>query len=169
MSIFNSRGSLICALFTAFTVVLSGCASTGSSLLSSDSTITTASGEVISVDPRLTEGDEAKFFSRSGFQACTASAAVGILACMVSNSSNKALCSVAAGVAACGVAMGTNYYFDQRRAQYSNTATRLDKIDEDIKSDTNRIVKRTETAQAVINDNKKTLAQIIYHHRCRAH
>ena len=84
--------------------LLSGCASTGSSLLGGTQ-----------ADDRLTSGQDAKFFSRSGFQACAGAAAVGVLACMLSNSSNKAACAIIAGVAACGVAMGTNYYLDQRR------------------------------------------------------
>ena len=102
--------------------LLSGCASTGSSLLSGTQ-----------ADDRLASGQDAKFFSRSGFQACAGAAAVGVLACMLSNSSNKAACAIIAGVAACGVAMGTNYYLDQRRTEYANTSDRLAAMQRDVK------------------------------------
>ena len=74
------RASLAGALAVA--LALTGCASTGSSLLGGAET-----------DPRLTESSDAEFFSKSGFQACAGAAAVGVLACMLSNSSNKIACS----------------------------------------------------------------------------
>lgn len=61
-------------------------------------------------DPRLSAGNDAKFFSTSGYQACAVAAGAGVLACALSNSGNKAACAVVAGLAACGVAMGANYY-----------------------------------------------------------
>lgn len=141
---------LFAVLSLSGALILSGCASTGSSFLSDDS----------SADPRLTQGSDAQFFSKSGFQACAAGASVAVLACMVSNSSNKAGCAIAAGVAACGVAMGGNYYLDQRRSQYSNTNERLQVMTTDVQEDTQRIVARTETAYAVISDDKKRLAEM---------
>lgn len=131
-------------------LVLSGCASTGSALLSKGP----------APDPRLTSGNDAQFFSKSGFQACAAAAGVGVLACMVSNSSNKATCAIVAGIAACGVAMGANYYLDYRRSQYANTGERLNAMTNDVKADTQKVIARTDTAMQVITDNKTTLSKI---------
>ena len=141
---------LLAGLLIVTMLVLSGCASTGSSLLSSGP----------SADPRLTSGSDAQFFSKSGFQACAAAAGVGILACMVSNSSNKAGCAIVAGIAACGVAMGANYYLDYRRSQYANTGERLNAMTNDVKADTEKVIARTDTAMQVIADNKTTLSKI---------
>ncbi|MGB3425347.1 MAG: hypothetical protein WBF84_09630 [Castellaniella sp.] len=137
-------------LLIATMLVLSGCASTGSSLLSKGP----------AADPRLTTGDDAQFFSKSGFQACAAAATVGVLACMISNSNNKAACAIVAGIAACGVAMGANYYLDQRRSQYANTGERLDVMTSDVQADTQKVIARTDTAMQVITENKTTLSKI---------
>lgn len=143
------QGRLLPILLSV-TLVLGGCASTGSSMLGGSS----------DADPRLTSGEEAEFFSRSGYQACAASAAIGAMACMLSNSSNKAVCAVAAGVAACGVAMGANYYLDQRRGEYANTGERLDAMNQDIQQDTQRVIARTETARSVIAEDKALIVGI---------
>lgn len=130
-------------------LLLTGCASTGSSMLGGDN-----------ADPRLTQGNDAQFFSKSGYQACAVGAGVGILTCALSNSSNKAVCAVAAGITACGVAMGANYYLDQRRSEYSNTSQRLAKMNTDVQQDTQNVITRTATAQQVINDDQLRIAQI---------
>ncbi|NWE37773.1 hypothetical protein, partial [Pseudomonas gingeri] len=87
-------------------------------------------------------------------------AGIGILSCALSNSSNKAVCAVAAGITACGVAMGANYYLDQRRSEYSNTGQRLTKMNNDVQQDTQNVIARTATAQQVINDDQTRIAQI---------
>lgn len=135
----------------AGSILLSGCASTGSLL--TDSSVPAA-------DPRLTQGNDAAFFSKSGFTACAGAAGAGVLACALSNSSNKAACAVVAGIAACGVAMGANYYYDQRRSQYANTAERLGVMSADIQKDTENVVARTETMQRVIRDDEQSIAAI---------
>ncbi|MDO9625913.1 MAG: hypothetical protein Q7J46_18245 [Pseudomonas sp.] len=131
-------------------ILLTGCASTGSSMI----------GGSPAADPRLTQGNGAKFFSTSGFQACAAAAGAGVLACALSNSSNKAQCAVIAGIAACGVAMGANYYFDQRRSEYSDTTERLQLMSSDIQADTDKVASRTATLQQVIRDDEERIAQI---------
>ena len=141
--------ALLVALGLSATLILSGCASTGSGLLGG-----------ASADPRLTSGSDAQFFSKSGFQACATGAGVAALACLASNAGNKPACMLVAGIAACGVAMGGNYYLDQRRSEYANTNERLKAITSDVQADTQRIVARTETAYAVIQDDKRHLAQI---------
>lgn len=131
-------------------VLLTGCANTGSSMLGSSD----------GADPRLTQGNDAQFFSKSGYQACAVGAGVGILSCALSNSNNKAVCAVAAGVLACGVAMGANYYLDQRRSEYADTTQRLQKMNSDVEQDTQNVITRTATAQQVIKDDQARIAQI---------
>lgn len=144
-----TRFKLQIAIILTGTLLLGGCASTGSSMVDSSKT-----------DPRLTQGNDAQFFSKSGYQACAVGAGVGILSCALSNSSNKAVCAVAAGITACGVAMGANYYLDQRRSEYSNTGQRLTKMNNDVQLDTQNVIARTATAQQVINDDQTRIAQI---------
>lgn len=125
-------------------VLLSGCASTGSNSLGMGAP---------APDPRLTQGTDAQFFSKSGYQACAMGAGAAVLACVLGNPGNKAVCMIAAGVAACGVAMGANYYVDQRRSEYADTNQRLQKYNSDVQLDTQKVVMRTATAQQVINDD----------------
>jgi len=139
-------------LMMAVSLVLSGCASTGSPF-ATDSTPGTA-------DPRLTESTDAKFFSASGYQACAVAAAGGILICTLSDAGNKVACAAAAGLAACGVAMGANYYLDDRRAKYADTTQRLNVMTADVQKETAKVAERTNTLQRVINDDKQQIADI---------
>ena len=79
---------------------------------------------------------------------------------MLSNSSNKIACSAIAGVAACGIAMGTNYYLDQRRSEYKTTGALLDAMTRDVEQDTQKLKLRAQTLNAVMDDDKKKLAQL---------
>ncbi|KAG1447242.1 hypothetical protein G6F57_017119 [Rhizopus arrhizus] len=144
------RRALLGAMMISVALI-SGCASTQSAMLSKDGG---------TVDPRLTESSDAKFFSKSGYQACAASALGGVLACTLSNSGNKAVCAVAAGIAACGVAMGANYYLDYRRSQYANTTDRLNAITGDIRQDTDKVIARSNTVREVIKDDQARLENI---------
>ncbi|MDI3353591.1 hypothetical protein MO767_04230 [Pseudomonas sp. UYIF39] len=145
-----TRFKLQIAFVVAGSLLLTGCANTGSSML----------GDNEGADPRLTQGQDAEFFSKSGYQACAMGAGVGILACALSNSNNKGVCAIAAGITACGVAMGANYYLDQRRSEYSDTTTRLAKMNSDVEQDTQNVIARTATAQQVIKDDQAQIAQI---------
>ena len=142
----NSKFLLSCVMSAS--IVLSGCASTGSSM--TDAT----------ADPRLTQGEDAEFFSKSGYQACAAAAAVGVLACALSNSSDKGTCAIVAGIAACGVAMGSNYYLDQRRSEYADTSERLQVMTQEVKDDTEKVAAKSETMNQVIRDDQQQLAMI---------
>jgi hypothetical protein len=146
------KRSFVCFLITA--LLLSGCAKTGSNVLDKNSSTTN------SADTRLTSGKGAEFFSKSGYQACIVGASVAIGSCILLSSKDKAQCAITAGIAACGVAMGANYYLDNRRVQYADTTQRLQAMDADIQNDTNAVVERTNTAKQVIADNNKTLTQI---------
>lgn len=143
-----SRSRFVVSFVVAGSILLTGCASTGSSMTTN------------SPDPRLTQGSTAEFFSKSGYQACAVAAGAGVLACALSNSGNKTACAVVAGLAACGVAMGANYYLDQRRSQYSNTTERLQVMTKDVQADTDKVVARTAVAQQVINDDQQSIAKI---------
>ena len=146
-----ARFSSWISLVLVAALAVTGCASTGSSL--TDDRGGTA-------DPRLTSGADAKFFSTSGYQACAVAAGAGVLACALSNSGNKAACAVIAGVAACGVAMGANYYLDQRRAQYSNTTERLNVMTGEVQKKNAQLAERSSTLQRVIADDKQQIADI---------
>lgn len=145
------RKNLFMTSLVAAALTLAGCASTGSSMLPG------GSGGNNNADTRLTQGNDAEFFSKSGFQACAGGAATGVLGCMVSGSSNKTACAVAAGIAACGVAMGANYYLDQRRSEYASTEERLTVMSEDIQADTAKVIERTQTARQVIADDRESI------------
>ncbi|EOW6742793.1 hypothetical protein ACOZ0W_001928 [Cronobacter dublinensis] len=134
------------AMVAGLIVVLAGCQSTGSS-----------SG---GVDPRLANNQDVEFFNKSGWQACAGGAALGALACAVSNSSNKAVCMAAAAIAGCGVGMGANAYLDNQRKKYASQELQLDAAIKDVESENARIQNATNVAKSVIASDKKTLASI---------
>ncbi len=129
---------------------ISGCASTGSSLLNNG----------VKPDPRLTQGSDAKFFSQSGLEACMMGAAAGVAVGLLAGGKNKAAGAVVGAVAACGVALGANYYLDVRRSQYKNTSDQLKAMGDDIKTDTQKVQDRSNSIVAVMADDKKKLAQL---------
>lgn len=63
-------------------------------------------------------------------------------------------------VAACGVAMGANYYLDVRRGQYQNTSDRLKAMGDDIKTDTQKVQARSNSIKAVMADDKRKLEML---------
>jgi DNA repair exonuclease SbcCD ATPase subunit len=109
------------------------------------------------VDPRLTEGESAKFFSKSGAQACAAGALTGVLACALTNSSNKAACMAIAAVAGCGVGAGANYLLDQRRAKFANNEQRINSFIEDVQADNQKLQTRMQNINVVLQENQRTL------------
>lgn len=143
--------NLLLSFSVASALFLTGCASTGSSLMNLGTS---------DADPRLTEGNDAEFFNKSGYQACAVGAVAGVLGCMVSNSSNRATCMIAAGIAACGVAMGANYYLDQRRSEYASTSERLTAMSQDIQADTRKVIERTEIARQVMADDRARIERL---------
>jgi hypothetical protein len=143
LNIFPRRlGIAIVALITS--VFLAGCQNIGGG----------------DVDPRLTSGEDAKFFSKSGLQACAAGALAGALACAVSNSGNKAACMAIAAVAGCGVGAGANYLLDSRRAKYANNEQRIDSFIEDVQSDNKKLQTRIQNINVVLRENQQTLQQL---------
>jgi len=136
-------------LVLGFTVVLAGCQSTSSLTGSGDKT-----------DPRLQNSADYQFFSKSGWQACAGGAAVGALACAISNSSNKAVCMAAAAVAGCGVGMGANAYLDNQRSKYANKEQRLNASIADVQADNQKLQRATTVAKSVIADDRQMLTQL---------
>ncbi len=112
------------------------------------------------VDPRLTEGEGAKFFSKSGAQACAAGALTGVLACALSGSGNKAACMAIAAVAGCGVGAGANYVLDQRRAKFANNEQRINSFIEDVQADNQKLQTRMKNINVVLQENQRTLTAL---------
>ncbi|MDQ1211353.1 MULTISPECIES: hypothetical protein [Pantoea] len=142
------------ALLVSVSLLLSGCANTGSSLLSGTKP-----------DSRLTSGEQSQLFSSSAAQGCgmgaLAGAGMGALAGVLAGNSKQVLAGAAIGGAAgCAAGVAANYYLDSLKKDYATTADRLQAMDTDIKKDTADIAKTTEAMKAVIRDNQATLTQI---------
>ncbi|WP_225086899.1 hypothetical protein U1R68_17925 [Pectobacterium colocasium] len=151
MNIINR--SATCFILSA-TLVLSGCANTGSSLLAG-----------IKPDARLTSGEQAKFFSASGAQGCgvgaLTGAGIGALAGSLKGDSKDALIGAAIGGAAgCAVGMTANYYLDSLQKDYATTGDRLKAMNTDISEDTSAVEKTTVSMRQVISENQATLTRI---------
>lgn len=110
--------------------------------------------------PQLTGSDEARFFSKSGLQACAGGALVGLATCKLTNTcdSNKGMFTAA--MVGCGVGMGANYYLDQRRSEYANTEQRLDTMIADVREDNRKLQTLTATATDVLNQDKQKLTTL---------
>lgn len=109
------------------------------------------------VDPRLTETDSAKFFTKAAAQGCAAGALTGVLACALTNSSNKAACMAIAAAAGCGAGATAAYVIDSRRAKYSNKEIRMDALIADVQDDNKKLEARLKDVQVVMRDNQQTL------------
>lgn len=141
-------------IIVSLTLLLSGCANTGSSLLSNTKP-----------DPRLTTTEQSKFFTSSAAQGCgvgaLAGAGLGALVGVLAGDSKKALVGAAAGGAAgCAAGMATNYYLDNLKKDYATTADRLQAMDKDISKDTADVAKTSAAMKEVISDNHATLTKI---------
>jgi septal ring factor EnvC (AmiA/AmiB activator) len=152
----------VTTILISTTLVLSGCADSmysmphfGNSAPSSQTQ--TGTGQA---DPRLTQSDEAQFFSRSGWTACAGGAAIGVIGCQLLSHNDKTKCMLTSALALCGVAMGANYYLDQRRSEYSNTEQRLDATIADVREDNRKLQNLTQTARTVMAEDKQQLAKI---------
>ena len=141
-------------LLVSLTLLLSGCANTGSSLLSGTKP-----------DPRLTSTEQAKFFSASGAQGCgvgaLAGAGIGALAGALAGDTKKAVMGAAIGGAAgCAVGLTANYYLDSLKKDYASTADRLQAMGKDITKDTADVEKSSAAMKQVISDNRALLTKM---------
>lgn len=147
------KRSAIC-LLVSLPLLLSGCANTGSTLLSGTKP-----------DPRLTTTEQSKFFTSSAAQGCgvgaLAGAGLGALVGVLAGDTKKALVGAAAGGAAgCAAGLATNYYLDNLKKDYATTADRLQAMDKDISKDTADLAKTSAAMKDVISDNHATLTKI---------
>lgn len=151
--VINFKRSSAC-LLVSLTLILSGCANTGSSLLSGTKP-----------DARLTSGEQSSLFSNSALQGCglgaLGGAGIGALTGALAGDGKKALVGAAVGgTAGCAAGLATNYYLDSLKKDYATTADRLQAMDKDINQDTADVAKTTATMKAVIRDNRATLTKI---------
>ena len=143
----RAKNKALLAFITLVSLIfLSGCQTTG--------------GGQGDVDPRLTQGDSAKFFTKAGAQACAVGALTGVLACALTHSSNKAACMAIAAVAGCTVGAGGAYVLDQRRAKYSNNEQRIQSFIEDVQKDNDNLKVRINEVNVVLRENQQTLRQL---------
>jgi septal ring factor EnvC (AmiA/AmiB activator) len=154
----------VTTMLISATLLLSGCADSPYSMPHFGTSAPTSPTETQSIagqaDPRLTQSDEAKFFSRSGWTACAGGAVIGVIGCQLLSHNDKVKCMLASALVLCGVAMGTNYYLDQRRSQYSNTEQRLDAMIADVREDNRKLQNLTQTARTVMAEDKQQLAKL---------
>ncbi|MBQ0132966.1 MAG: hypothetical protein KBT18_12590 [Comamonas sp.] len=146
-----SLTSLLC-------VVLSGCLATGGAMNTGESGDASSTELDVAGDLRLTSGTDAKFFSNSGFQSCIVAGGGTAALCLLIGKAPKQ-CLVPA-LAACGVAMGANYYLDQRRAQYADKTQRLNAMTSDVKADSDNVAMRSNTMKNVLKDDKARMVAI---------
>jgi len=149
----NFKRSSSC-LLVSLTLLLGGCANTGSSLLSGTKP-----------DPRLTSGEQSSLFSSSAAQGCglgaLSGAGIGALTGALAGDGKKALVGAAVGGAAgCAAGLAANYYLDSLKKDYATTADRLQAMDKDINKNTADLAKTTVAMKAVISDNRATLTKI---------
>ncbi|MDF7666635.1 hypothetical protein PT273_02020 [Orbaceae bacterium ESL0727] len=135
---------IISVLTICLSLVLVGCQSNGSSRGSSSD-----------VDPALTKGQSAQFFSKSAWQSCAIGAGVGGLGCMLLG--GKTGTCIASAAVGCGIAMGTNYYLDSKRAEYANSEQRLNVYIRDIQKNSQEVQSVTSASKAVLDKNLATL------------
>ena len=155
------RKIAVMAFLSIFLVVSGGCANSPYEIPKFLQPTSTGQGQGQSqVDPRLSNSDDARFFSKSGFQACIGGALIGVGGCALSNSKDKEKCMLKAALIGCGVGMGVNYYLDQRRSEYSNQQQRLDAMLADVEADNRRLQNLNQTAATVLAEDRSALAQI---------
>lgn len=146
--------SQIISIPLAGTLLLSGCVTTGSN-----------------ADPRISS--EAKFFSKSGLEACLATG--GASAILVwgldkfdevrdgvesskeekekkQKERNKK--AVIAAVAGCAVGAGVNYYLDVKRSQYKSKQDRIRAEIDDVKKDNAQLASLITSSKEVIAEDK---------------
>ncbi len=147
------KRATVCLLVSA-TLLLSGCANTGSSLLSGTKP-----------DARLTTTEQSRFFSASGAQGCAvgalSGAALGAVVGALAGDTKKAIAGAAiGGGAGCAAGMTANYYLDGLKKDYASTSARLAAMDKDISNDTAAVEKSTLAMKQVISENQATLTQM---------
>ena len=150
----NTLNKKTACLLISTSLLLSGCANTGSTLLSGTKP-----------DSRLTTTEQSQFFSASGAQGCgvgaVSGAALGALIGALAGDTKKALAGAAIGGATgCAAGMAANYYLDGLKKDYASTSDRLQAMDKDISKDTAAVEKSTLAMKQVISENQAILTQM---------
>ena len=150
----NNLNKKIACLLISTSLLLSGCANTGSTLLSGTKP-----------DSRLTTTEQSQFFSASGAQGCgvgaVSGAALGALIGALAGDTKKALAGAAIGGATgCAAGMAANYYLDGLKKDYASTSDRLQAMDKDISKVTAAVEKSTLAMKQVISENQAILTQM---------
>ncbi|HHT7855467.1 hypothetical protein [Pasteurella multocida] len=152
MKMKQSRKSILGVLTLSTAVVLAGCQNTGGSYFGSQSSLST--------------GEEAEFFSDSGWNACAWGAAGGaVLGAGVALLSGKdagtaAAVGVAGAAAGCGALMGTNYYLEKQRKAYAKKEDRLNAYIAETRKNSDMVRKATAKAKRQLDKNNKALANL---------
>ncbi|HDR1343886.1 TPA: hypothetical protein QB387_000111 [Pasteurella multocida] len=152
MKMKQSRKSILGVLTLSTAVVLAGCQNTGGSYFGSQSS--------------LSNGEEAEFFSDSGWNACAWGAAGGaVLGAGVALLSGKdagtaAAVGVAGAAAGCGALMGTNYYLEKQRKAYAKKEDRLNAYIAETRKNSDMVRKATAKAKTQLDRNNKTLVNL---------
>ncbi|HDR0995384.1 hypothetical protein M8848_07100 [Pasteurella multocida] len=152
MKMKQSRKSILGVLTLSTAVVLAGCQNTGGSYFGSQSSLST--------------GEEAEFFSDSGWNACAWGAAGGaVLGAGVALLSGKdagtaAAVGVAGAAAGCGALMGTNYYLEKQRKAYAKKEDRLNAYIAETRQNSDMVRKATAKAKTQLDRNNKTLVNL---------
>ena len=135
-------------LVLSSSLVLAGCAGTGSSSSSLDS------------------GDDAKFFSSSGWGSCAwgaaGGAALGALAGLAIGGDTKSTVTgaVVGGAAGCGAGMTTNYYLEKQRKTYVKKEDRLNAYIADVRQNSQMVEKSTAKLNAATARNNQLIAKV---------
>ncbi|HDR1337593.1 TPA: hypothetical protein QB393_000128 [Pasteurella multocida] len=152
MKMKQSRKSILGVLTLSTAVVLAGCQNSGGSYFGSQSSLST--------------GEEAEFFSDSGWNACAWGAAGGaVLGAGVALLSGKdagtaAAVGVAGAAAGCGALMGTNYYLEKQRKAYAKKEDRLNAYIAETRKNSDMVRKATAKAKTQLDRNNKTLVNL---------
>ena len=135
-------------LILSSSLALAGCAGTGSSSSSLDS------------------GDDAKFFSSSGWGSCAwgaaGGAALGALTGLLTGGDTESTVAgaVIGGAAGCAAGMTSNYYLEKQRKTYAKKEDRLNAYIADVRQNSQMVQKSTAKLNAATAKNNQLIAKV---------
>lgn len=115
---------------------------------------------------QLSSGDDAQFFSESGWSSCVGGALTGAVVgglgtILAGGSTDHAVVgAVAGGVAGCAGAMTADYYLEKQRKTYVKKEDRLNAYIADIRKNSQMVEKSTAKLQAAANKNNRLIADL---------
>ncbi|MGX2969323.1 hypothetical protein [Ursidibacter sp. B-7004-1] len=111
----------------------------------------------------LSGGDDAEFFSSSGWGSCAIGALGGAIlgaggTLLAGGSTESAIIGgVAGGLAGCGAAMTADYYLEKQRKTYARKEDRLNAYIADIRKNSQMVAKSTAKLQSQTNKNNSLI------------